>query len=437
MNRLKALFDSRPQFGARILAAALLIFTACAWYAILKPELKIKPDDSESLRRRIEAALTPGKIFLGSPVLVRTANKRYLVTIQENRLADSAYKAELADYLKAIAKQETNAQLDVVYAKSPTLLVKLAVSSAFNSSSAPFLIGVMFLALVRFFYAPVSAATAGLATYLAAYQERRALKKEAYAIRRREEEELAEAQSILDKDMAELQLEANIAFAAQAATAEVQRIAYEAAEAAALVRETAIVPGTITEIHISPSELEIEFEIEEEETVRLTNIARLFAKVPSAGPRRDIIATAAPLIQTIAQPETVIAAKAADEASEEAAFTPAAAGGLMFIEEKTQAESTADQAAEKKRSAFFGPLKAALSQMFAEFAEALDRRRDRIAGADATATAASTMPPTTDVSLDLSKLGFLETETLELETVNSTPGAKRAGASAPKNADFI
>ncbi|RYZ76418.1 MAG: hypothetical protein EOP05_05085, partial [Proteobacteria bacterium] len=370
MKKLKAFFGSQTQFSARILAAALLIGTACAWYAILKPELKIKADESESLRRRIEAAVAPGKQYLGSPVLVRTANNRYLVTIQENQLVHSAYKAELADYLKTLAKQESKAQLDVVYTKSPSLLVKSAVSSLFSSSSAPVIIGIMFLALVRFFFAPISAAAAGIAPYLVALRERQATNRAARTLRREEEAALATAQALLDKEMAELQAEADIAFAAQAATAESQRLAYEAYEAQAaaqeLARRAAVVPGTITEFEISASEITFDSDDSADDILQVTSIADILAKVPRAGPRAEVF-MAAPLIDT----------------TETEAFVPAAAGGLTFIEEKTADEIVEEQIiAEQKASRLaplFANLRANVKAKFNHVAETFERRRDRAA----------------------------------------------------------
>jgi hypothetical protein len=502
MKKLKMFFSSQAQFSARILAAALLIGTACAWYAILKPELKIKADDSESLRRRIEAAISPGRAFIGSPVLVRTANKRYLVTIQENKLADAAYKAELADYLKAIAKQESRAQLDVVFAKSPSLLVKSAVSSLFNSSSAPFFITLMFLALVRFFFAPVSAAVANFSPFITRMKDRfgeyqlarkvRALeleqarlqaeafrisREEALAQFKREEEavalERAEAQLVLDREIAALQAEANKAFAAQAATAELQRLAFEAAEAEAQAREAAKAPGIITEIEISASDLgfneTVANEAADEDVVQVSSIAEILAKAPKAGPIAQS-AMAAPLKD---EPETFASSNIADlsfveeAAAPAAAATPASAAALVDAADDSSEEQADVDAERAPRKSFLAPLKAKL----ASFNEARERRRDRIEvqkrnAAIAKAAAESPLVLKAEVdrltsqlngaklswletatelqkqkmrsaleqTQDLNKLGFVESENVEMP---KAAGPSVQPQSEVKDADFI
>ena len=400
MKKLKAFFGNQTTLSARVLAAALLIGTACSWYAILKPELKIKSDDSESLRRRIEAAVAPGREYLSSPVLVRTANKRYLVTIQETKRANNAYKAELADYLKSIAKSETRAQLDVVYAKSPTLLVKSAVSALFNSSSAPVFLGILFLALVRLFYAPILALATAAAPALEAFKQRQAERRAIRASLRQEELERKEAQRILDLELADLQAEADKAFAAQAATAESQRLAYEAAMAEEAANQ--IVPGTITEIEITAEEVRtafttelapetaalvaaevsavsnsstsFEFADDTEDFVEVTTVADFLAKVPAKGVAA-VAFEAAPLAQDHERSSST-----PEASGEEPAFVASSAGGLTFIEEAPAAETTSSSKAESVLATALQTVRSVFAPALAaytRFTEQQERARDR------------------------------------------------------------
>lgn len=417
--------------SARVLSAALLIGTACTWYAILKPELKIRPDESASLRRRIEAAIAPGREYINSPVLVRTGNKHYLLTIQESNRVTEAYKAELADYLKHLAKEESRAQLDVVYAKSPTLLVKSAVSTLFNSSSAPIFLGILFLALVRLFHAPilafasrtgpfVSKAKAQVSIVHAALRE----KQKARAAKRAEALERAHAQYILDLELADLQAEADRAFAAQAATAETQRLAYEALQATELARQARVTQekealqlaaqlaeqaasqaaeqaahaaaqiqaqaemdrvaaeSTSFEFAYNAEMLEDAFANEDttqdqDDFVQVTSVADILAKVPKSGPSVEV---------TLAAPTET-----------EAAFTPSVAGGLTFIEEMPEEEKLT----KTPRRSVLKPL----LETYGRIADAYARRRDRVQVAKLNAKLmAAPSPLNEDLRLEVNRL---------------------------------